>query len=122
MMLTTFLRCLDNLVDLGLWSNAEPVTGLLCCSFLTYGPFIQKTRARMTKYTMGSGISTTQKQLVGSMGYKRHWNSDEYQLNSVESGTHAQCSTVDQTPVNEADDSIHVQQAFAVRQYSERKQ
>ncbi|OJJ77766.1 hypothetical protein ASPBRDRAFT_37015 [Aspergillus brasiliensis CBS 101740] len=31
-------------VELGMWSAVEPVTGLICCSLMTYGPFIKKLR------------------------------------------------------------------------------
>ncbi|TPR10589.1 hypothetical protein CAN33_0022910 [Aspergillus niger] len=40
-------------VELGMWSAVEPVTGLICCSLMTYGPFIKKLRQAGKGYIRG---------------------------------------------------------------------
>ncbi|KAJ5802122.1 uncharacterized protein N7503_004572 [Penicillium pulvis] len=41
-------------VELGMWSAVEPVTGLLCCSLMTYGPFIKRIRQVSRTYIRGN--------------------------------------------------------------------
>lgn len=51
-----FLTLLGEYVSLGLWSGAEPVSGLLCCCLPTYAPLMR----RLVKSTrLGSWNSST---------------------------------------------------------------
>ncbi|KAH8703286.1 hypothetical protein BGW36DRAFT_443399 [Talaromyces proteolyticus] len=78
-------------VDLGLWSAAEPVTGLLCCSLVTYGPFVKRIprwlggSGQKTETSLKSATTTTKKNSTygyNNAGYRRQRSSDEIQLNS----------------------------------------
>ncbi|QKX54326.1 uncharacterized protein TRUGW13939_01412 [Talaromyces rugulosus] len=85
-------------VDLGLWSAAEPVTGLLCCSLVTYGPFVKRiprffggsstqdtgTSLKSTTNATKTTITTKNNSIYGhnNAGYRRQRSSDEIELNN----------------------------------------
>ncbi|RAL03537.1 uncharacterized protein BO80DRAFT_422975 [Aspergillus ibericus CBS 121593] len=90
-------------VELGMWSAVEPVTGLICCSVMTYGSFIKKLRQLGKGYIHGK--SNLYRQSHSSNSYATHNKltsprSAEYARSDLELTV---CSFSNETPVVKTD-------------------
>jgi hypothetical protein len=114
-------------VDLGIWSAAEPVIGLLGCSLLTYGPFVNAFRQKVGLTVAGSTENRSKaafskhdpREGRSNLGYSRHRDSEAFELNdskqNVMRPASAHCESTDTTDDLEfGKDSIYVRHDVTV--------
>lgn len=85
----------DGYADLGIWSAAEPVVGILGCCLLTYGPLLKRFRQRFGLTELGSDASNptaaskhdgrdgTKVTFRSNAGYSRNRDSETFELTEV---------------------------------------